>query len=100
MVTAGCQDYAGVAVPTCGETHEELAAFYSGFAFCEMYRKVVLAQCKEVLRAGASLTNQKLTETRLDDLARIHPAYLAYLTTHLQGRIRWEQAFLAQGGMR
>jgi hypothetical protein len=79
---------------------EELAAWYSGFSWAESYRKVVLAACREAIRAGASLSQQKVTEARLDDLARVHPAYLDYLTRHLQGRIKWEREFLAHGGMR
>jgi hypothetical protein len=83
-----------------GEDHATLAAWFSGFSYSEHYRKVVLSQCKETLRAGAALTNQKVTETRLEDLARVHPLYLDYLARHLQGRIKWEASFLAYGGMR
>lgn len=92
--------YAGVEIPDPEPTPEALAAFYSGFAFAETYRKVVLAACREAVRAGASLANQKVTEARLDDLARVHPAYLDYLTRHLQGRIAWERNVLTSGGLR
>lgn len=88
------------AIPWPGDTYEDLAAWYSGFSFCEHYRKVVLSQCRETIRAGAALTSQKLTEARLDDLARQHGAYLDYLARHLQGRIQWEREFLRHGGMR
>jgi hypothetical protein len=91
--------YATVPVPDFGESPEELAAWFSGWSFSESYRKTVLAGCREAIRAGASLGNAKLTEARLDDLARVHPAYLDYLTRHLQGRIKWERLFLERGGM-
>jgi hypothetical protein len=75
----------------------ELAAWYSGFAYAEHYRKVVLSACREVIRAGASLTNQKLTESRMEDLSRVHPSYLDFLARHLQGRMAWEQEHMKQG---
>lgn len=83
-----------------GQDHATLAAWYSGFAYSEHYRKVVLSNAKEMLRAAVELAGQKVTEARLDDLARIHPTYLSYLATHLHGRIQWEKEFLAQGGFR
>lgn len=80
------------------EDYPTLAAWYSGFAFAEHYRKVCLALCKEALRAKHA--GEKITESRLEDLARTHPAYLDYLRRHLEGRTLWEAAFLQQGGMR
>lgn len=77
-----------------------LAALYSGFAVAENWRKCVLAQCKELIRAGASLQNQKLTEARLDDLARVHPSYLQFLEIHLRGRVMWERNVQESGGFR
>lgn len=47
---------------------------------------MVLANCREIIRAQASLDNGKLSESRIDDLARTHANYLAFLTTHLNGR--------------
>lgn len=82
------------------DEYHELAAFYSGYAFYEVYRKTVLAACRELVRAGAGVSGQRISEARIDDLARQRPEYLEFLTKHLQGRMRWEQAFLAQGGMR
>jgi len=83
-----------------GDDYATLAAWYSGFAFCEHYRKVVLAQCRESLRGQKAATSEKVTESRLDDLAHSHSAYLDYLAKHLRGRVAWEREFLAQGGMR
>lgn len=64
-----------------------LAAWYSGFAFVEHYRKVVLANCYEIQRA----LHPKTSESRLKELARLHPNYLNFLALHLQGRMKWEQ---------
>ena len=89
-----------VTIPDPGEEYHELCAWFSGFAYSESYRKVVLSACREVVRAGAVLSGQKVTEARLDDLARVHPSYLEFLAKHLEGRIKWEQAFLSNGGMR
>jgi hypothetical protein len=82
------------------EDYATLAAWYSGFAFFESFRKVQLAQCKELVRGKASLAGEKITESRIDDLARLHPLYLDFLTSHLKGRTMWEYEFLSQGGMR
>jgi hypothetical protein len=83
-----------------GEEYHELAAWYSGFAYAEHYRKVVLSALREMLRAEQVLMNVKPTEARLEDMSRAHPLYLEFLEKHLRGRIRWEHAFLSQGGMR
>lgn len=78
---------------------EVLCAWYSGFAYAEHYRKVVLADCRELIRAQYALRETKVSEARLDDLSRIHSSYLDFLARHLEGRILYERAFLARGGM-
>jgi hypothetical protein len=80
------------------DDHAVLAAWYSGFAFWETYRKSVLAQCRELVRADYEMRAEKITEARLDDLGRLHPLYLDYLARHLQGRTLWEREVLACGG--
>jgi hypothetical protein len=88
----------GVEIPELvGDDPATLAAFYSGYAFFEMWRKVLLANCRETIRAQMTLAETKVTEARLDDLSHLHPAYLGYLTTHLQGRIKWEREHAKQG---
>jgi hypothetical protein len=84
-------------VPEPDEDPALLAALYSGFAMYEVWRKIVLAACKEMIRASASLTNQKITESRLDDLSRVHACYLQFLETHLRGRIQWEREVQKNG---
>lgn len=66
----------------------DLEAFYSGYgaSFCEHWRKVTLSNCKEIVRASSTLAGLKLSEARIDDLARLHDKYLSYLATHLDGR--------------
>jgi hypothetical protein len=56
------------------------------YSHYEHYRKVVLAQCKELIRAKASVDGSKLSETRIDDLSRLHDNYLSYLRDSLEGR--------------
>lgn len=77
-----------------------LYAWYGGFPYWEAYRKVVLAQCREIVRAQYDMNGERVTEKRLDDLARTHPVYLDYLRRHLEGRIMWEEEVKRQGGLR
>lgn len=73
------------------EDPASLECFYGNFGFFEIWRKVVLSNCKEIVRATST---EKLTEARLDDLARLHPNYLDFITTHLMGRTLREQNVL------
>ena len=76
-----------------------LYAWYGPYGWCENYRKVVLAQCREIERAKAATSGGKVTESRLEDLARLNPIYLQFLADHLKGRQEYEHAFLSQQGM-
>ena len=76
-----------------------LAAWYSGDRYSEHYRKVTLAHAKEIIRATAAANSEKVSEARIDDLARLHPMYLDYLARHLDGRTKWERAFRDAGGL-
>lgn len=80
-----------VVVPEPDDDPALLSALYAGFSAMEDWRKVVLATCRELIRAGASLDNQKLSEARIDDLARTHPSYLAFLEMSLRGKVLWER---------
>lgn len=71
-----------------------LAAWYGPFGFFDHYRKVRLALCTELERAKVE---GKTTETRLDLLARLHPAYLSFLEEHLRGRSLYEQDVFMRG---
>jgi hypothetical protein len=67
----------------------QLEAFYGNFAFFDHYRKSVLAECREIIRA--KFVGEKITEARLDDLARLHKNYLDFLAEHFTGRHQREQ---------
>lgn len=73
-------------IPDCDPSDPaQLEAWYGNFGWCEHYRKIVLANCREIVRATVGVET-KLTVDRVDDLARTHPAYLTFLATHLDGR--------------
>lgn len=73
----------------------QLEAFYGNFAFFDHYRKSILAQCHELLRAKYLEAGEKITETRLENEARVHPIYLDFLSEHFKGRHQREQNVLA-----
>jgi hypothetical protein len=80
-------DRLGARLPDCDNTDPaSLEAWYGNFGFAESWRKVVLANCREIVRASAALGNQKISEARIDDLARTHSTYLDFLAEHLDGR--------------
>lgn len=63
------------------------AWFASGsYSHYEHYRKVVLASCREAIRARMALEGTRVSESRLEDLARLHDNYLEYLADTLEGR--------------
>ena len=63
-----------------------LEAFYGNFSFFDHYRKSVLSSAREVERGRAAKDGVKITEARIDDLARVSPMYLDFLATHYEGR--------------
>lgn len=63
-----------------------LAAFYGPFGWADHLRKIVLANTREMIRAQFVLTGEKVTESRLDDLAHKHPSYVLHITEGLEGR--------------
>jgi hypothetical protein len=76
-----------VEVPSCDLTDPaQLEAWFGNFGYAEHYRKVVLASCREIVRARATLEKQKLSESKIDDMARTHENYLQYLVDSLNGR--------------
>lgn len=73
----------------------QLEAFYGNFSFFDHYRKSVLASCCEVIRGKCAANGEKITETRIEQLARITPMYLDFLATHYEGRSLREKNVLA-----
>lgn len=72
-----------------------LEAWFGPFGHAEHFRKVVLASAREVERAKAVAAETKVTEARLDDLARVSDLYVTYLIDTLRGRELREQNVLA-----
>lgn len=89
-----------IVVPEPDDDPALLAALYSGFSPMEDWRKVVLATCRELVRASAAVAGRKLSEARIDDLARTHHSYLEFLETSLRGKVLWERNVKESGGMR
>lgn len=63
-----------------------LEAWYGPGGFVDHCRKVVLANCEEIVRAKYAVKGEKISETRITTLARLHPNYLDFLAVHLNGR--------------
>lgn len=77
-----------------------LASWYFGAdTLFGHYRKVLLAGCRESIRASIVAAGQRVTESRLDDLAHLHSAYLAFLAEHLEGRTLWLSVYQREGRM-
>jgi hypothetical protein len=72
-----------------------LEAWFGNFGHAEHFRKVVLASCREAERAKAVANETKISEARLDDLARTSDKYVQYLVDTLNGRHLREQNVLA-----
>jgi hypothetical protein len=77
-----------------------LEAWYGNYGFFEHYRKVVLASCREMERARALAKSEKVTESRLDDLARVSDTYVEFIAHHLHGRGLREQNVLLSQALR
>jgi hypothetical protein len=75
----------------------ELEAWYGNFGMDERMRKVVLCNCKEIVRARYVVANEKISETRIDDLAHVHDNYLDFLVASLKGRRLRENNVLSSG---
>lgn len=88
-----------IEVPDCDfNDPASLESWYGNFGWFEHYRKVVLSNCEELVRAKAAVSNEKITETRITSLARQHPNYLGFLEEHLHGRILRERNVIESAG--
>lgn len=81
----------------------EVEALFGNFGLADHFRKVILATCAELIRAGAAVTEPpvKITESRVDDLAHTHEKYIDFLLLCLNGRRQREQNVMdtiSQGG--
>ncbi len=92
----------GFVVPSTGEVYEydptdvgSLEAWFGNFGHAEHFRKVVLASCKEAIRATYDEKKLPITEARLETLSRTHDRYIDWLIYTLEGRRLREQNVLA-----
>jgi hypothetical protein len=82
----------GIDVPDWTEGDPaSLEAFFGNYGMWEHFRKVVQANCEELVRAKYESDGQKITETRIQALGRLHPNYIQFLTDGLFGRQAREQ---------
>ena len=78
-----------IKLPLCDTSNPaDLESWFGQFGYDQYFRKVVLANCAEIVRATAT---EKLTEARLSDLSHTHPLYVQFLTDCLNGRRLREQ---------
>jgi hypothetical protein len=78
-----------------------LAALYGAFGFADHYRKIVLSDVKELLRAALTGDSSKrVTEAQLDNLSHTHALYIDFITRALRGRVKYHQEVLSQEGYR
>lgn len=76
-------------IPACDTTNPaDLEAWFGNFGYAEIFRKSVLASCREIARARAT---EKISEAKIDDLARVSDLYLDFTIQLLNGRRLREQ---------
>ncbi len=68
-----------------------LEAMFGNFGMWEHWRKAVQAQCEELVRADYASRGEKITESRIEALGRLHANYLSFLSDGLMGRHQREQ---------
>ena len=79
-------------IPRCDTSDPaSLEAWYGPFGWADHFRKMVLANCGEMIRAAAAVEGAKISETRINDLAHTHELYLDFLLQSLHGRTLREQ---------
>lgn len=76
----------------------ELEAWFGPFGYSDHWRKVVLANCREIERARATARAQRISEARLDDLARTSDSYIDFLISALNGRRLREEEVRSMAG--
>lgn len=88
-----------IALPLCNtDDPADLEAWFGPFGYADNFRKVVLSNCAEIIRAQAT---EKLTEARLSDISHTADYYVTFLTECLNGRRLREQNVrdsIANGG--
>lgn len=87
-------------IPECDtQDPASLEAWHGPFGFFDHYRKEVLSDAREIVRAKASLAGEKITEARIDDLARTSEMYRSFLAEHLDARIERHRFVRLEAGV-
>ncbi len=68
-----------------------LSAFFNGYSIADSWRKVLLSAVKEKVRAAAALNGTRMSEARVEDVARISGEYVEFLTNLLHARYKFEK---------
>lgn len=85
-------------LPECDTTDPaQLCAFFGNYGYGDHLRKIVLANCAELIRAQAGVSGEKISEARIDQLSRIHPNYVEWIVKNLEGRVLYERDALKRG---
>lgn len=84
--------YGDVDAPDFDDDPAVLSAMFGGYEpMAAVWRKVILASAREIVRASSAINGKRLSEARIDDLARVSKEYLAWLERALRARIMWER---------
>ena len=87
-------------MPLCDtENPAALEAWFGPGGYDEKLRKILLANCKEIVRARHTVAEAKISETRIDDLAHLHDSYLDFVIGNLNGRRLREEEVKRLAGM-
>jgi hypothetical protein len=73
----------------------DLFAWYGERGVGENFRKITLSLCSESIRAQHA--GVKISEDRIDDLAHLHPAYLAFMVRTLDGKRAYQAEAFKRG---
>ncbi len=80
----------GLPIPPCDMTDPAAVETWfepGAFSIGEHVRKIVQANCEELIRADAAASGGKITDGRTESLARLHPLYMECIKDLLVGRI-------------
>lgn len=87
-----------VDLPECNMTDPaQLFAFYGAFGYGDHLRKILLANCAEIVRAHYALDGERISEARIEQLARVHPNYVEWIVKNLKGRVLYEAEVMKRG---
>lgn len=92
--------YGSVDAPDFDDDPAVLSAMFGGYEpMAAVWRKVILASAREIVRSSAAISGTRLSEARIDDLARVSSEYLTWLERSLRARIAYERNVKDSGGV-